>query len=229
MTAENTRLLLENTALKRVISSTEEKDHLLKLLEDFKTVNRQLINENEDLKHRYEVSEKLRLDTKDQLQRYINKSLSSTTGGSEKGGYRGNLLQASADFIEKQLIANGLSQFTPNKDVRKFLDQRSPSMDLLHVSPSPATGLNITDYNYDLSATARSGRLPLNKKQSPIAATTPFRMTGGAILDSSESINREEEDSELQFDQTDIRIVANKQPLPQAAIKQVPVFSYKLK
>lgn len=73
--------------------------------------------------------------------------------------------------------------------------------------------MNITDYNYDLTATARSGRLP---KQSLIEVTTPFRMTGGAILDSSESINRE--DSELHFNQIDIR-----------KKEDVPVFNYKLK
>ena len=88
-------------------------------------------------------------------------------------------------------------------------------MDLLHASPSPVTGLNITDYNYDLTATARSGRLPFS-------GVAPFKMTGGAILDSSESINRE--DSEI-GDITDIRIVK----MPERKKQEVPVFNYKLK
>lgn len=88
------------------------------------------------------------------------------------------------------------------------MDQRSPSMDLLHPSPSPPTGLNITDYNYDLTATARSGRLP---KQSPL--TTPFQITAGANLDSSESLNR----------------AAEREESSSSEGRPVPVFSYKLR
>lgn len=65
LSAENTRLFLENTSLKRARNATNEKYQLLKLLDEFKTANRRLINDNEDIKHRYDVSEKLRMDAKE--------------------------------------------------------------------------------------------------------------------------------------------------------------------
>jgi hypothetical protein len=65
LTAENTRLIIENTGLKRAIDSESEKEHLVRLLEEFRSANRTLINDNEDLRHKYEVAERLRLDAKE--------------------------------------------------------------------------------------------------------------------------------------------------------------------
>lgn len=87
LSAENTRLLIENAGLKRTVNSTSEKEYLVKLLEEYKAVNRQLLNEGEDLRHRLEVSEKLRLDAKEQLQRYITRNLDGAA--SEKAGGQG--------------------------------------------------------------------------------------------------------------------------------------------
>ena len=75
LTSENTRLILENRALQRSKDQTKEKEGLIKLLDQFKAVNRRLMSENEDLKHRYDVTERLRVEMKDQLQRYITRSL----------------------------------------------------------------------------------------------------------------------------------------------------------
>lgn len=65
MSAENSRLILENQSLRRGRDTLRERDALKAMLDDFKQVNRRLMNDNEDLKHRYAVAEKLRLDVKE--------------------------------------------------------------------------------------------------------------------------------------------------------------------
>lgn len=75
LTAENTRLILENRCLQRSQEQTQEKNGLVSLLDQFKAANRRLLSQNEDLKHRCEVNERLRDEMRDQLKRYITQSL----------------------------------------------------------------------------------------------------------------------------------------------------------
>ena len=63
-------MILDNSILKRD-DTTKERDQLKQFLDKFKAVNSKLLTENEDLKHKYEVAEKLRLDIKENLTRYI--------------------------------------------------------------------------------------------------------------------------------------------------------------
>lgn len=63
-------MILENSILKRD-DTAKERDQLKQFLDKFKAVNSKLLTENEDLKHKYEVAEKLRLDIKENLTRYI--------------------------------------------------------------------------------------------------------------------------------------------------------------
>ena len=76
LASENTRLILENQFLKKAEShSAEGRDSLKGLLDHFKAANKKLMCENEDIRYRYEVAEKLRIDMKEQLARYITKNL----------------------------------------------------------------------------------------------------------------------------------------------------------
>lgn len=63
-------MILDNSILKRD-DTAKERDQLKQFLDKFKAVNSKLLTENEDLKHKYEVAEKLRLDIKENLTRYI--------------------------------------------------------------------------------------------------------------------------------------------------------------
>ena len=66
LATENTRLILENSALKKLDTPQQkEREELKKLLDRFKDINQKLMQENEELKHKYEVAEKLRLLMKD--------------------------------------------------------------------------------------------------------------------------------------------------------------------
>ena len=63
-------MILDNSILKRD-DTAKERDQLKLFMDKFKAVNSKLLTENEDLKHKYEVAEKLRLDIKENLTRYI--------------------------------------------------------------------------------------------------------------------------------------------------------------
>ena len=72
LTAENTRLIIENHSLSLL---SQEKSELESFLDRFKVTNNRLLNENEDLRHKFDVAEKLRLDMKEHLHRYITKHI----------------------------------------------------------------------------------------------------------------------------------------------------------
>ncbi len=62
--SENTRLLIENSFLKRQIKDSPLKE-LTQAMERYREVNRRLISENEEIRYKYEVAEKLRIQIKD--------------------------------------------------------------------------------------------------------------------------------------------------------------------
>ena len=77
LATENTKLILENTALKKQETAKKEVTELKSILDKFKFVNQKLMTENEDLKHKYEVAEKLHQMMKEHFHKYVHKSLSA--------------------------------------------------------------------------------------------------------------------------------------------------------
>ena len=77
LAAENTKLIIENSALKKQDSIKVELQELKLALDKFKEVNQKLMIENDELRHKYEVSEKLYQMMKLHFSKYVNKSLTT--------------------------------------------------------------------------------------------------------------------------------------------------------
>eukprot|EP00347_Sterkiella_histriomuscorum_P007259 403349649 len=137
LTYENTKLVIKQ---RKMDDLSQEKDQLIKLLDQFKAINQKLMKECEDYKHKHEVSEKLRQQLKDfysqKLQNQLNQDVKLEN------------IMLSQSFIEREVnnqninFGSTIDHLNFNNDTIQSLDFQSTQQMLFENKRINFSGLN---------------------------------------------------------------------------------------